>query len=105
MAFLEAAGVSILGEVPDGTAERVYRVLCPWWGEHTGGNRSGTRVGQYPDGALWFRCEHAHCAHRSWADLRTLAGPPQAFKRRGAVCLKPPMSGTGLTGKAVIGLG
>ncbi len=75
LAFLEGAGVAILGEVPDGTAERVYRVICPWWADHTGGDKSGTRVGQYADGALWFQCEHAHCSHRSWANFRELVCP------------------------------
>jgi hypothetical protein len=74
-AFLAAAGVGVLGEIPDGTAERVLRVICPWAREHTRGDRSGTRVGQYPDGALFFRCEHAHCAHRGWAEFRREVDP------------------------------
>ncbi len=73
--FLAAAGIQVLRELPDGTAERVWAVVCPWWREHTRGDRSGTRVGQYADGALWLRCEHAHCAHRGWADLRELVVP------------------------------
>lgn len=105
LAFLEAAGVAILGEVPDGTAERVYRVLCPWWNEHTSGDRSGTRVGQYAGGALWFRCEHAHCAHRGWSDLRALAGPSRFLKGRASALLRPPRAGNGASGKAVVGLG
>lgn len=82
VAFLEAAGVAILGVVADGTAERVYRILCPWWSGHSGGDRSGTRVGQYGDGAVWFRCEHAHCAHRSWSEFRDYLSPPAVFLRR-----------------------
>lgn len=106
LAFLEAAGVAILGEVPDGTAERVYRVLCPWGGEHSDGDRSGTRVGQYPDGALWFRCEHAHCAHRGWPDLRALVEPSRFLKRRTVLRrVVAPKPGSGTAGKAVIGLG
>jgi hypothetical protein len=73
--FLAAASVEILAEIPDGTAERVYRVVCPWMREHTGGDRSGTRVGQYPDGALFFQCEHSHCAHRDWAEFRQEVDP------------------------------
>jgi hypothetical protein len=105
MAFLEVAGVVILGEVADGTAERVYRVVCPWWREHTGGDKSGTRVGQYADGALWFRCEHAHCSHRRWADLRAIVGPSQTLKRRGTTSVGPPRAGVGVAGSAVVGLG
>jgi hypothetical protein len=70
MEFLAGAGVEVLAEIPDGTAERVFRIVCPWLREHTGGDRSGTRVGQYPDGALFFQCEHAHCAHRGWPEFR-----------------------------------
>ena len=73
--FLGAGGVEVLGEIPDGTAERVFRIVCPWVREHTRGDRSGTRVGQYPDGALFFRCEHAHCAHRGWPEFRQEADP------------------------------
>ncbi len=112
LAFLEVAGAAILGEAADGTAERVYRVVCPWWGEHTGGDRSGTRVGQYADGALWFRCEHAHCAHRVWADLRALAGHSHSLKRRGVASVGPPRTEAGADlrsnaklRRAVVGLG
>jgi hypothetical protein len=105
-AFLDAAGVAILGEVADGTAERAYRVLCPWWGEHTSGDKTGTRVGQYADGALWFRCEHAHCAHRGWPELRALVGPSRFLKRRTVLRrVVPPKPGSGTAGKAVIDLG
>jgi hypothetical protein len=80
--FLERAGVRILGEAPDQTAERVFRIVCPWVGEHTGGDRSGTRAGQYADGALFFHCEHAHCARRSWQEFRDYLSPPAVFLRR-----------------------
>ena len=73
--FLNAAGVEVLGQVPDGTAERVFRIVCPWVREHTEGDRSGTRVGQYPDGALFFQCEHAHCARRGWQEFRWEVDP------------------------------
>lgn len=73
--FLAAAGIEVLAEIPDGTAERVFRIVCPWVREHTGEDWSGTRVGQYQDGALFFRCEHAHCAHRGWAEFRQEVDP------------------------------
>ncbi|MBA2693952.1 MAG: hypothetical protein H0U65_15915 [Rubrobacter sp.] len=75
MEFLASSGVAILGEIPDTTAERVFRVVCPWADEHTGGDRSGTRVGQYADGALFFHCEHAHCGGRGWAEFREEVNP------------------------------
>lgn len=73
--FLSASGVAVLGEIPDTTAERVFRVVCPWVHEHTGGDRSGTRAGQYADGALFFHCEHSHCSHRGWAEFREEVAP------------------------------
>ncbi len=73
--FLAAGGVRILREISDGTAERVYSVVCPWLREHTRGDASGTRVGQYADGALFFHCEHAHCARRGWVEFRDFVGP------------------------------
>jgi hypothetical protein len=73
--FLSAAGVEVLGEIADGSAELVFRIACPWMREHTGGDRSGTRCGQYPNGALFFQCEHAHCAHRWWREFRQEIDP------------------------------
>ncbi len=80
--LLAAAGVQVLRELPDGTAERVWTIVCPWWREHTRGDRSGTRVGQYADGALFFHCEHAHCAHRRWPEFRNEVGPDVSVKMR-----------------------
>jgi hypothetical protein len=73
--LLDAGGVEVLAEISDGTAERVYRIVCPWWREHTKEDKSGTRAGQYPDGALFFCCEHAHCAHRRWPEFRRKVDP------------------------------
>ncbi|MDQ4042523.1 MAG: hypothetical protein M3118_01725 [Actinomycetota bacterium] len=80
--FLAGCGVEVLREIPDGTAERVYGIVCPWSHEHSGGDTSGTRVGQYADGALWFRCEHAHCACRGWTEFREFVAlsPPRCGK-------------------------
>jgi hypothetical protein len=73
--FLSAAAVEVLVQIPDGSAELVFRIACPWMREHTGGDQSGTRVGQYPNGALFFQCEHAHCAHRGWLEFRQEVDP------------------------------
>jgi hypothetical protein len=69
---LEAAPgvVDVLAEVSDGSAERKYRILCPWVREHTTAPESGTFVGQYPSGATFFHCWHAHCRGRTWRDFR-----------------------------------
>jgi len=68
--FLYAAGVSDLSEVGDDAAEVKYQILCPWIDEHTTNPESGTFVGQYTNGALFFYCYHAHCRHRQWRDFR-----------------------------------
>lgn len=74
--YLEKANVEIFSERSDGTAERVYSIRCPWFEEHTGGDESGTRVGQYPDGATFFRCEHAHCREvREWPQFKAECDP------------------------------
>ena len=74
--YLEKANVAIFAERSDGTAERVYSIRCPWAEEHTGGDESGTRLGQYADGALFFRCEHAHCREvREWRQFRAECDP------------------------------
>ncbi len=101
--LLNAGGVEVLAEVPDGTAERVFRVVCPWVGEHTGRDRSGTRVGQYADGTLFFHCEHAHCADRTWREFRSEIAPHQIRRtRRGSVSMAPP---TGAIREGVIRVG
>lgn len=80
--FLPAAGITVLRRVADGSASRVFGVVCPWSHEHTHGDRSGTRVGQYADGALFFHCEHAHCSHRLWPEFRNEIDPRVPLKVR-----------------------
>jgi hypothetical protein len=74
-AFLEDAGVEILVEMHDSSAETKFGIVCPWVDEHTGGDDSGTRTGQYADGALFFHCEHSHCAERRWREFRDKVAP------------------------------
>ena len=54
----------------DTTAETKFEIACPWIAEHTVSPESGTRVGRYEDGGFWFKCEHSHCASRTWADFK-----------------------------------
>jgi len=69
--YLEKVNVEIFSERSDGTAERIYSIRCPWYEEHTDEDTSGTRVGQYADGALFYRCEHAHCRGiREWRQFK-----------------------------------
>lgn len=73
--FLDRAGVVIFSVLTDGAAERKYQIRCPWLDEHSDGDESGTYVGQYPDGALFFACWHSHCARRAWREFRALLNP------------------------------
>jgi hypothetical protein len=73
--LLEDGDVEVLSEMHDGTAQVKYGIVCPWVDEHTGGDESGTRVGQYADGALFFHCEHGHCAGRKWTEFREKVSP------------------------------
>jgi hypothetical protein len=81
--YLEKANVEIFSERSDGTAECVYGIRCPWYEEHTDEDTSGTRVGQYADGALFFRCEHAHCRGiREWRQFKAECDPIVYLGRR-----------------------
>src|SRR5215203_5948822 len=73
--FLEEFGVTVKGPARDNTSQSAYRIVCPWVHEHTGEDDSGTRVGQYESGALWFKCEHAHCDGRRWEHFREQVDP------------------------------
>ena len=68
--FLDEFGVAVLKQARDATSERAYNIVCPWAHEHSGGDTSGTRVGQYPSGGLWFHCDHGHCDGREWEHFR-----------------------------------
>jgi hypothetical protein len=66
-AYLE--NVEILGNVPDSVGTK-YAIVCPWISLHSGGDRTGTRIGQRENGALWFHCDHEHCQGRTWRDFK-----------------------------------
>lgn len=63
------ANVQVLGEVPDSVGTK-YAIVCPWISLHSGGDRTGTRIGQRENGALWFHCDHEHCQGRTWRDFK-----------------------------------
>jgi hypothetical protein len=71
--------VEVLGEIPDGLG-RKYQIVCPWVDEHSGGDRTGTRIGQREGGGLWFSCDHAHCAHRHWREFKKKILPGYRLK-------------------------
>jgi primase-polymerase (primpol)-like protein len=71
--LLDRSGIEVFAELLDGLAERKFAVLCPWSEEHTNGDVSGSYCGQFENGALFYVCHHAHCAHRTWSDFRHYA--------------------------------
>ena len=64
----------MIGELPDGLGAK-YAIVCPWVHEQSGGARTGTRVGQRANGALWFHCDHEHCQGRGWPEFRRAVRP------------------------------
>ncbi len=53
----------------------VYSITCPWYKEHSNpvaDRPDGTIFTVGDDGAVGFKCQHHHCADRTWADLRDL---------------------------------
>jgi hypothetical protein len=70
--------VSVAKAAPDGSAEKKYAVECPWLHEHTGGDDSGTFVGQYQSGAKFFHCHHAHCEGRGFKAFAHAVMPPSS---------------------------
>ncbi len=61
--------VEIVRQLSDSLGVK-YQIICPWVHEHSGGDRSGTRVGQRGNGACWFHCDHEHCQGRTWREFR-----------------------------------
>jgi len=74
--FLE--GVEILEEVADRLGKKLA-IVCPWISDHSGGDKSGTYVGQLGNGGLWFYCHHQHCHQRTWRDFKRVARKTRTF--------------------------
>src|SRR5215204_2709966 len=81
-AFLERVGVEVIAERWDQTAALKYQIPCPWMSEHTKAPETRTYVAQYEDGALLFKCHHAHCSQRGWSRFRDKVSP-RVFTRNG----------------------
>jgi hypothetical protein len=61
--------VEVINELTDDSGTK-YAIVCPWISEHSGGDRTGTRVGQRANGPLWFHCDHEHCQDRTWREFK-----------------------------------
>jgi len=59
----------------------IFAVKCPWHDEHTdgrgdGGDSSTVLLPPTPDSAFgMFKCQHAHCANRTWKDVIAVLSP------------------------------
>jgi hypothetical protein len=92
LAFLARAerkgALEVTGRLDDGLGI-AYSIVCPWVHEHSGGDRTGTRVGQRSGGGAWFHCDHDHCrkAGRRWqefkAEIRRRAPEVREVKKPG----------------------
>jgi hypothetical protein len=80
--ILERAGVEVRAEVHDNSARVKYRVLCPWIDEHTEAPETGSYVGQYDDGAMFYHCWHSHCSDRGWTEFLNSRLPKVGGMRR-----------------------
>jgi hypothetical protein len=61
--------VEVIGPAPDSSAVK-FAIVCPWSSQHTGGDKSGTYLMQFPSGAPHFECKHEHCRTRKWREFK-----------------------------------
>jgi hypothetical protein len=52
-----------------------YAVTCPWAHLHSSSSKNDSAVFVYPNGALGFKCMHAHCADKHWHQYREFYEP------------------------------
>ncbi len=52
-----------------------YAVTCPWAHLHSSSSKNDSAVFEYPNGALGFKCMHAHCADKHWHQYREFYEP------------------------------
>jgi hypothetical protein len=73
--------VEVIGEVPDGLGVK-YAIVCPWIDEHSGGDRTGTYLGQRTGGGPWFYCNHEHCRRqgRGWQQFKRKIFPVRKIR-------------------------
>jgi RepB DNA-primase from phage plasmid len=72
--YLRNPDLGVFGELRDELG-RKFSILCPWWREHSGKDRTGTRMGRRTNGGFWFHCDHDHCRGRGWPEFREVIRP------------------------------
>ena len=71
--WLDAHGINYnVRERHDGIQ---YIVTCPWHELHSSRSRGESVIFEYPNGAVGYKCMHAHCAERTWRDFRDFYEP------------------------------
>jgi hypothetical protein len=66
--------VEVIGPAQDESAVK-FAIICPWLSEHSGGDKSGTYLMQFPSGAPHFVCKHQHCEQRRWQEFKSKVRP------------------------------
>jgi hypothetical protein len=87
---IEHLPIDTLGDWMVDTGGVMAYVECPWISSHSGfSGPSETAVGQVINGngrgGMWFRCMHAHCEDKGWADFRHVTIPPRVLWSGGRV--------------------
>ncbi len=85
------------GWIVDAGSVMAY-VECPWMSSHSGtSGPSETAVGKIIDGdargGMWFRCMHAHCEDKGWADFRHVTIPQRVLRSGGRALAGPVFGG------------
>ena len=78
--WLAKNGIEVKTAAPYEGGTRHILKACPFNPEHTG---TSVAVFQTADGALGFKCQHASCADKTWADLRALKEPGYRDRKNG----------------------
>lgn len=47
-----------------------YIVRCPWAHLHSSHSYADSAIFRYEDGRIGYKCQHAHCADKTWHDYR-----------------------------------
>jgi hypothetical protein len=72
VAWISQHGIEVKSSGPYQGGTRYILKQCVFNGDHTG---TSAAIFQGADGRLGYRCQHAECADKTWADLRELKEP------------------------------
>jgi hypothetical protein len=70
--WMSAHGIEVKSSGPYQGGTRYILKQCVFNGDHTG---TSAAIFQGADGRLGYKCQHAECADKTWADLRELKEP------------------------------